>query len=162
MTTKKELFQRNIRVIDRVVRGRLAKTGRTVHGSRAQNEQLPRNLQKKTKDWDIFAKDPKKAAMNMEKALDKKFGGDFFKTKKGTGSPGVKVYKVKSNVTDEGFVDFASPKREIPTVSKRGVNMATLADQIRQAKENVSNPKVKYRHAKDLDLIRRYNKFKKK
>ena len=159
--SKQSFFNRNVKVINRVVRGRVAQTGRTVHGSRAQNAQMPRILEKKdVRDWDIFAKNPKKAARNMEKALDKKFGRDAFHVKKGK-SKKLIVHKVVSNVTNEGFVDFAKPDRNVPTVAKRGVNFATLEDQKRRALANLRDPKRSFREKKDRDFLNRLRKFEK-
>lgn len=159
--TKEKFFERNRNIVNRVVRGRLAKTKRVVHGSRSQNALMPKFLNKKTRDWDVFAKNPRKAAMNMEKALDKKFKGDFFFIKKGKGSAKALVYKVKSTITNEGFVDYAKVDRVVPTVSKRGVNFATLGDQKERALKNVKDPKLKFRRTKDLDLLRRIKIFEK-
>ena len=159
--TKVNWFKRNKKIINRVVRGRLAKTKRILHGTRAQNEQLPIVLERKpTVDWDVFAKNPKIAAMNMEKALDKKFGGDYFDVKKGV-TKKLKVHKVFGKITGESFVDYSIPDRKIPTIAKRGVKLATLKDQVEKAKENIKKPELKFRRDKDLSLIRRARKFEK-
>lgn len=159
MAEKRKLFKRNKLIINRVVRNFLAKNKvGIVHGTRATNAQLPKDLQRKTLDWDIFVRNPKKRARQLERALDKKFRGDFFHVKKGIGSPGVKVYKVKSNVTDESFVDFATAGRVVPSIPKRGVQFATLKDQVAKARANVKDPEVKFRREKDIDLINRFKK----
>ena len=160
---EKELrFRRNKLLINRFTRNFLAKNKvGIVHGTRATNTQLPKFLKRETRDWDIFVKNPKMRAEQLEKILDKRFRGDFFRIKKGTGSPGVKVWKVKSNVNDEGFVDFATPNRMIPTIHKRGVRFATLKDQKKKAQENIRKPELKFRRAKDRDLLRRIRKFEK-
>jgi len=150
----------NSGVINRVVRTRLAKTKRIIHGGRAQNVQLPRHLERPTKDWDVFAKNPRKAAINMDKALDKKFGGNLFYVKKGIGSPGFKVFKVKSKVTEEGIVDYATSPESIPWIAKRGKRFASLKQQVDKAKENIKDKEKRFRAEKDRSLIRRYNKFK--
>ena len=160
---KEERFRRNKLLVNRFTRSFLAKNKvGIVHGTRATNEQLPKNLQRKTLDWDVFVKKPKTRARQLEKVLDKKFRGDFFRIQKGTGSPGIKVWKVKSNVTDEGFVDFATPNRQIPTVHKRGVRFATLKDQQQKAQSNVKKPELDFRRAKDLDLLRRIRESKRR
>ena len=159
---KRKLFKRNRNVVNRVVRGFLAKKKvGIVHGTRATNAQLPRRLNRKTLDWDVFVKNPKLRADQLEKALDKKFGGDFFKVKKGLGSPGVKVFKIKSTVTDEGFVDFANANRKVPSIPKRGVKFATLKDQQMAAMRNVRKPELKFRREKDQGLLNRIKKFEK-
>ena len=158
---KEALFRRNKKVINRVVRDRLSKTKRIVHGARATNAQLPRFLERKaTVDWDVFAKNPKKAAREMERALDRKFGGDFFRVKKGK-TKKLKVNKVVSNVTDEAFVDFSVPNRKVPWIAKRGVRFASLRDQFEKAKRTVAERTAPFRREKDLSLIRRVRKFEK-
>ncbi len=156
---KRKLFNRNKNVINRVVRNFLSKnkTG-IVHGTRSTNAQLPRDLNRETLDWDIFVKNPKKRAKQLERALDKKFRGDFFHVKKGIGSPGVKVWKVKDNFNDEGFVDFATTEERVPSIPKRGVRFAILKQQVAKAKRNVKNPELKFRRDKDQNLINRAKK----
>ncbi len=158
---KRKLFKRNRKVVNRVVRGFLAKNKiGVVHGTRATNAQLPRDLHRKTLDWDVFVKNPELRSRQLERKLDRKFGFDAFKTKKGTGSPGIKVWKIKTTGIDEGFVDFATPNRRVPSIPKRGVQYATLKDQVKKARENIKKPELKFRRAKDRDLIRRVRKAK--
>lgn len=160
MVTNGKFFKRNRNIVNRVVRGFLAKNKvGIVHGTRATNAQLPSPLKIKTVDWDVFVKNPRLRALQLEAELDKKFGGDFFKIKRGRGSPGIKVSKIKSNITNETFVDFATPNRQVPTVAKRGVKFATLEDQRRIALQNLTKPGAKFRRAKDLDLLRRIRRF---
>lgn len=154
--TKDMFFKRNRKIVNRVVRGFLAKNKvGIVHGTRATNAQLPKGLNRETLDWDVFVKNPKKRAIQLERLLDKKFGGDFFRVQRGIGSPGVRVQKIISNVTDEGFVDFATPNRKVDSVAKRGVRFATLEDQLKRARINIKKPELKFRRRKDLDLIKR-------
>ena len=156
---KRKLFNRNRNIVNRVVRNFLSKRKvGIVHGTRATNAQLPRDLHRETLDWDVFVKKPKLRARQLERKLDKKFGGDFFRVKKGIGSPGIRVQKIISNVTDEGFVDFATPGRVVPSIPKRGVQFATLSDQVKRAEANIKKPELKFRRAKDMDLIRRAKK----
>lgn len=163
MTNKRKFFKRNRLLVNRFTRGFLAKKKvGIVHGTRATNAQLPRYLKRKTTDWDVFVKKPKKRARQLENKLDKRYRGDFFRVQRGAGSPGVKVWKVKSNVTDEGFVDFASTERVVPYVTKRGVRFATLQDQRRIAMENIRSKEKEFRRAKDLNLLKRIKKFERR
>ncbi len=160
MVNKINFFNRNKNIANRVIRNFLSKNKvGIVHGARAQNVQLPKPLERKTKDWDVFVKKPKVRAEQLEKQLDKKFGGDFFNVKKGIGSPGVKVFKVKENLTGQGVVDFATPNRKVPFVAKRGVRFATLQDQVERARINIKDPTKSFRRQKDLDFLRRVRKF---
>lgn len=159
---KEALFRRNKGVINRVVLNRLSKTKRIVHGARSQNAQLPTILQRKaTVDWDVFAKNPRLAALMMERALDKKFRGDFFGVKEGK-TKALKVHKVFSKTSGESFVDFSIPDRKVPWVAKRGIRYASLEDQFTRAIQNLTKPSAKFRRAKDKDLIRRVKKFTRK
>jgi len=155
MTNKEKFFNRNKGIIDRVVRGSIAKRGGIVHGKRATNAQLPRDLNRKTNDWDVFVRQPLVRALQLEAKLDKKFGGDFFRVKKGIGSPGVRVFKVKDNINDNTIVDFATINRKVPFIAKRGVKFATLQDQAEKARKTLRERTSLFRREKDLDLLRR-------
>lgn len=158
--TPAKLFKRNRPVINRIIRGHLAKTGRgVVHGTRATNAQLPRDLNVRTTDWDIKSRNPLLSALRLEKKLDKRFGGDFFRTEAGA-TRRLSVHKVKSNITDETFADFSLRENQMPTVAKRGVKFATLRDQVERARNNIKDANKAFRRAKDLSLIRRFNIFK--
>ena len=157
--THKNFFDRNRGVINRVIRNRLAKTKRVIHGTRAQNTQLPRFLQRKpTVDFDVFARNPDLAAHGMERALDKKFRGDFFGIRKGI-TERLKVRKVFAKKTGETFVDFSVPDRAISTKAIRGKRFATLKDQFEKAKDNLRKPELKFRADKDRSLVQRIREF---
>jgi hypothetical protein len=159
--TNEKFINRNKGVIDRVIRNRLVKTKRIVHGARAQNVQLPRFLERRpTIDWDIFAKNPDLAAHGMERALDKKFRGDRFAIKEGV-TKRLKVRKVYSKDTGETFADFSVPDRVVPTKAIRGKRFATLKDQFEKAKKNLKDPTKVFRADKDRSLVRRVRQFEK-
>ncbi len=159
--SKEKFFERNKNVINRVIRNRLAKTKRVVHGARAQNIQLPRFLERRpTIDWDVFAKNPNLAAHGMERALDRKFRGDFFGIKKGL-TERLKVRKVFSKDTGETFADFSIPDRVVQTKAIRGKRFATLKDQVEKAKSNLKDPTKIFRADKDRSLVRRAREFEK-
>lgn len=154
-------FQRNKGIIDRIVRGHLAKRKTNiVHGARAINAQLPRFLHKKTKDWDVFVKNPELSALRLERKLDKRFRGDFFGVKKGS-SRIVNVKKVFSKFDDETIVDFAIPPRVIPFKPIRGVKFATLGYHKGQIKRTLKDPTAKFRHKKDRKALQRIKLFEK-
>lgn len=162
LTDKEKFFKRNKNLVNRFTREFLAKKKvGIVHGTRATNNQLPRFLERKTLDWDVFVKRPKLRALQLENKLDKRFRGDFFRVKKGLGSPGVRVYKILSNVTNESIVDFATPNKKVPSIAIRGVRFATLKDQQQRALKNIKKPELKFRRSKDLDLLKRIKKFEK-
>jgi len=158
----KNFFKRNIGVAHRLIRTHLAKNPKLItHGSRAQNVQLPKYLERKaTFDWDIFSKTPEKSATKLEKKLDKRFRGDYFRIKKGV-TKKLRVNKVVSNVTEQSFADFSIPDRIVPTTSIRGKRFATLRDQKLKALSNIKDPEKEFRKEKDLDFLRRVRIFEK-
>ncbi len=157
--THKNFLDRNKGVIERVVRNRLAKTKRVIHGARSQNAQLPRFLERKpTVDFDVFARNPSLAAHGMERVLDKKFRGDFFGVRKGR-TERLRVRKVFAKDTGETFVDFSVPDRVVPTKAIRGKMFATLKDQFEKAKSNLKDPSKIFRADKDRSLVRRVGEF---
>jgi hypothetical protein len=161
--SKEKFFERNQGVARRIIRQDLANNSSTsiIHGTRATNAQLPRFLARKTKDFDVFVNRPALRSQFLEMKLDKRFRGDFFDVKRGKGSPGVRVFKVISKIDGDSLVDFATPNRRVPTVSKRGKRFATLADQRKIARQNIKKKETRFRRSKDLDLLRRINKFEK-
>ncbi len=160
MVTK---IKRNKGVINRIIRRHLAKNPKLiVHGARAQNAQMPRNLSRpSTVDWDVFSPNPKQSAMRLERKLDKKFRGDVFEVKPGA-TTRLDVQKVKSKLTGETFADFSKPDRIVPTIALRGKHFATLADQKQRAQQNIKDPSKDFRRAKDLDLLKRIKIFQRK
>lgn len=160
VTRKRRKFELNQATIRRSVLSDLQRKGGVVHGGKAQNAQLPRKLERKTKDFDIFVNRPIKRAVGLERKLDRLFRGDQFRVKLGS-SKVIPVAKVVSNVTDESIVDFARPSRKVETKVVTGVRVATLRDQKGQALRNLRNPETKFRRDKDLNLLNRIKKFEK-
>ncbi len=156
-------IKRNKGVIHRVIRKHLAKNPKlVVHGARAQNAQMPRNLSRKsTVDWDIFSQNPKKAARKLEKKLDKRFRGDVFEVVPGA-TTRLDVQKVKARSTGEAYADFSKPDRIVPTKALRGKTFATLSDQKMRALQNINNPEAQFRKEKDLDFLKRVKTFEKR
>ncbi len=147
--------------IRRVVLSNLQRKGGIIFGSRASNAQLPRFLEKKPKDFDIFVNRPKRRAIEVETKLDKLFRADLFKVKRGQ-SKEVRTFKVKTIRGDDTVVDFTNPNRFIPSVAIQGRRFATLADEKRRAVRNLTKPSARFRRQKDLDLLKRIAEFERR
>ncbi len=160
MTNQRKKFNRNQPAIRRAVLSSIGRKGGIIHGGKAQNAQLPRFLERKTKDYDIFVRFPNKRAKALEMKLDKLFRGNFFHVKKGK-SKILPVSKIKSNITDETIVDFARPNRKVPTKVISGIRVATLRDQKQRSLRNLTDPQARFRRDKDLDLLKRIKAFEK-
>ena len=160
MTNKRSKFERNQPAIRRSIISSLGRRGGILHGARAQNAQLPRFLERKTKDYDIFVERPVKRAFALERKLDRLFRENQFRVKLGS-SKVIPVAKVVSNITGKAIVDFARPSRRVETKVVTGVRVTTLKDQKGQALRNLKNPETLFRRAKDKDLLKRIRKFEK-
>ncbi len=158
MTNKRRKFERNQPAIRRSVLSSIQRKGGILHGGKAQNAQLPRNLERKTKDYDIFVRNPNIRAKALERKLDSLFRGDFFHVKKGI-SKVLPVSKVISNITGKGIVDFARPNRKIQTKVVSGIRVATLKDQRDKAIRNLTDPNARFRRDKDREFLQRVREF---
>ena len=146
---EKEKFFKNQRKVGTVIINHVKKKGLILFGQKATNRQLPEDLRKDTQDYDIFSPTPKKSANRIEKKLDDKLEGDFFLVReamhKGT-------YKVIQRIGDKGIVDVSKPENKIPTVTRKGVKLATLEFQKKQIKKSLADKDSKFRHAKDKEV----------
>lgn len=124
-----------------------------VYGARSVNAQLPEHLKRHTEDWDIYTKDkPKEVAKKIEKALDEKYGDNYFIVEpakhKGT-------YKVISRVTNEGVADITIALDPIEYRTIGRVNYATLDEQVERIKESLASDETNFRHKKDRETLQR-------
>lgn len=138
--------------IKNVILKNVRKKQHIVHGARALNVFFPPFLDRPTEDYDIFSSTPRKTAEKIEKRLDRRFGGDFFRTEK-AGFPG--TVKVKSNVTEQTIADYTDPKREIPHTKRKGIKYANFKHFKKRIKESLADPRNRFRHAKDKETLRR-------
>ena len=138
--------------IKKIILKNVRKKQHIVHGARALNEFFPSFLDRPTKDYDIFSSTPKSTAEKIEKRLDKRFGGNFFRIESAK-FPG--TVKVKSNVTEQTVADYTKPKREISHTKRRGIKYANFKHFKRRINESLADPKNSFRHPKDRETLRR-------
>ena len=138
--------------IKKIILKNVRKKQHIVHGARALNEFFPPFLGRPTGDYDVFSSTPKRTAERIEKRLDKRFGGDFFRTEPAKFAGTVKI---KSNVTERTVADYTRPKREIQHTRRRGIKYANFKHFKRRIKESLADPKNRFRHDKDRETLRR-------
>ncbi len=138
--------------IKKIILKNVRKKQHIVHGARALNEFFPPFLDRPTEDYDVFSSTPKSTAEKIEKRLDKRFGGDFFRTEP---AKFLGTVKVKSNVTERTVADYTKPKREIPHTKRRGIKYANFNHFKKRIQESLANPKNRFRHSKDRETLRR-------
>lgn len=144
---RKPIVEEHIREVDGIV-----------HGARALNAFFPPHLDAHTRDYDVFDDKPKTAARQLERRLDKKFGGDYFRVEKAQHEG---TWKVKSNVTNKTTADFTEPDKEIPNKKINGIRYATLAYHKKKIKETLADPEKEFRHEKDKEALQRIKLFEK-
>ena len=129
-----------------------------IYGARALNKRFPSFLDTPTQDYDIYTPHPKRDAHETERALDKKFGGDFFRVTKGI-CP--RTWRVRSNVNDEVYADYTKPEETIPFDVIGGHNYVTLEHTKKHITKTLNDPSAEFRHAKDRDALNRIKIYEK-
>jgi len=132
-----------------------------IHGAKSLSKQLPPELRRPTKDWDLWARNPQQAMDKLEDDLDKASGGDYYyeKTVPLIGSKkGEMVYRVISRITGEEVADFMKTPNEKNLYRViGGIRWETLAHAKKVYQEILKNPQTRFdRKAKargDLNRI---------
>lgn len=145
---------------DKVIVKEIKDTDAIVYGARSVNAILPSYLRKHTDDWDIYVDDePKEVAQKMEKALDKRYGGNFFKVEPAKHE---NTYKIRSKVTNRGIADITLKENPVDKRTIGGINYAVLDYQVDRIKKTLSNEENQFRHKKDRETLQRIKIYKKK
>lgn len=145
----KILENKNDLVINEVVLNKAVKGNQIIYGARAFNLQSPDYLKKKTYDYDILTKRPKKAAEELAKELKRRLDKDFSVVKgrhKGT-------YRVKTN--GQTIVDYTQITSKPETKKVWGTKVRSLESIKKNAKKLIKKPGLEYRREKDLDTLSR-------
>lgn len=128
------------------------KKNQVIYGGQALNKQLPINLQKETKDFDIYTKKPKKSAEELAKILKQKTGEEFTVQPAKYG----KTFKVKKG--KETIADYTLTTKKPKSKNEFGVKYADLKYQKNKIKKILKNPEAEYRWSKDSDTLNRIKK----
>lgn len=126
------------------------KKGQVIYGGRAINKQLPMNLRKQTKDYDILTKKPKESAEELVRNLNKEFGKEEFKVEQARHK---KTFKVKKG--KETIADYTSTTKKPKSKNVFGIKYANLEYQKKKLKKILKDESLKYRREKDLDTLNR-------
>ena len=148
-------LQNKEQVIREVVYDSSLKDNGVLYGSRAFNVQVPPRLRKKTSDYDVFVKNPKKTAKKIASTLKRRLEGDI-KVVKGS-NPG--TYRVK--LDDEAIVDLTQKRGKIKTKNVYGLKVKDLSTIKRGTQRLVKKKGAEYRREKDLDTLERIKKVEK-
>ena len=144
---QKDNFLRNKKKVSKTILKILRKEDATIFGAKSVNVQVKPHLRSPTEDFDIFVKgNPKQTARRIERRLDKKFGGNFFKVEEGKFEG---VFKVKSRLSGKGLIDIQKQKEKVGIVKRKGNKFANLEFQKKKIKESLANPEAEFRRDKD-------------
>ena len=162
MKRKKKVGNEN-RIIDNTILNFARSSGAIIHGRKALNERLPKQLYKRTIDFDMFVNKPKINARKLEKKLDSVFNRNQFYVKKGEHKG---TYKVKNNMMtkttkdDYTVADLTKPDGKVPyEKSFDGIKFVRLQYLKKKLMQSISNPEFKFRHKKDKETLRLINKL---
>ncbi len=132
----------------------------TIFGARAIRKRIG-ITSRPTKDFDIFTKNPKQSAIEIERLSDKITRGDNFFVKKGKNPKTWKVKgfgkdRIRGTEDDFTLVDFTKTPRPKPKSTKiNGVRFRTLEEEARAKLRLIKNKKFAFRREKDLEDLRR-------
>lgn len=144
---EKNRFLKNKNQVRKIILSEIKKDGGVIFGARAVNKFVPKHLRVHTEDYDVLVKgDPKKVARRIERRLDKKFKGNFFKVQPAQ-HPGTET--IKNNLSGKTTADLSKLKEKVPTRTIKGVRFARLSFQEKKIRESLANPEAKFRHQKD-------------
>lgn len=121
-----------------------------------------------TRDFDIFDKNPKKAAINIEKQFDRLAHNDdyYVKPAQHHGTYKVRYEGVdgkKGTKDDISLVDYTTyPSPKPKTKIFNGIRYRALQEEIRAKKQLISNPLYKFRREKDLADLKRIKLYMKR
>ena len=146
------------------------KRKQVIYGARAMNKQVPTLFGRQTSDYDIYARNPKSSANNMQRILDRRVakGQNEFYSKPALHKGTHKVMHIgqdlrKGTVDDVGIVDYTNMPKRLKTKVVNGIRYESISS-IRQNKLKILKDKEsRYRHQKDredLERIKNYNRFR--
>ena len=138
-------------VIRQTVLDMAEKKGQVIHGARAINVQVPAHLRKKTKDYDVFTKNPKKSARELVNVLKRRLGnGKKFEVKQGKHKG---TFKVKQD--GETIVDFSQRKGPIKSKTILGIKYKDIGTIKKGTQKLIKKKGSEFRREKDLSTLQR-------
>lgn len=141
---------------DILIKDQIRRNDSVVYGARAMNRQMEVGiLRRPTSDWDVYSKNPKRSARELERTLDKRSGGDNFYTAKAEYKHTTKVRCRGHNKTDPSddytVADFTSMKQlSTKPRSIGGVKYVPHSARENDINRTLKDPKYSYRHEKDM------------
>lgn len=136
-----------------------------MHGGRSVNMLLPKKYYRHSKDFDIYSKQPKSRAKEIEDYIDKRCGCDmaYVKSMNVPNVSGVEdelmaadIHKVITRTSRDGEVDYMTLPPKLPIVYRRGIRHEKLTEALRKAKRGLTQPMRMAKASKDVRRITAY------
>jgi hypothetical protein len=144
-----KLLQNREQVIREVVLNKSKDNNLILYGARGFNAQVPGYLRKKTTDYDLLSKKPKRTAKEIAETLSRRLEGNVNVKKakhKGT-------YKIQIN--GENIIDITQLKKKPKTKRIFGTEVKDIKSIKRNTQRLLKNPNTEYRREKDMDTFNR-------
>jgi len=129
------------------------KNKQVLYGSRAFNLQAPTVLRKKTSDYDLLSKKPRKSASEVAAILRRRLNKEVTvkrATHKGT-------WKVL--IDNEPKIDYTQLKRKPKTRKVWGLKVKDIGAIKKNVRRLIKKPETKFRREKDMDVLDRIEKI---
>ena len=143
----------------KIIKKQVKKDNNIIYGGQSIKKQIG-IFARRTIDYDIISKKPRRSAVKLEKTLDRKSKGNFYFTKPafhpGTFKVKHKGRDMKPNTrADLEVADFSKPERKFKTVKIEGIRYVTLGEVKKDKRKSLSDPASSFRHAKDKEDLER-------
>ena len=135
-----------------------------IYGAQSVNRNVSGFVRRPTSDYDILIGNPALHARHLERALDRRFGGDYYKVKPAIHKGTFKV--VTKDDRERCIADFSSPTQfpELTTTERDGIRQSTLKFEKTRRKAILADKEYKFRWGKakgDLEMIKYQEKINK-
>ena len=147
-------FSLSFGIIDKTIKKQAKKDKSIIYGARAINKQVTGVLRRRTYDYDLFTKAPKKSATRVARTLNKKAGYPFFFVKKAKYPHTQKVMHVgrdlKKNTRDDyGVADYTKMPKKVPYIVVNGIRYRRLTEEQKAKLKSLRDKQYAFRHKKD-------------
>jgi len=138
-----------------------------LHGARSVNMIVGKKYSRPTKDFDVYSKEPRKRAHQIENEIDRCMGCDMAYVHyqaipkldpMGTDDEltAKELFIVKTVPHQDGDVDYMMLPRGLPTHTRKGIRHEDLREAYRKAKKNVYHPLRYFKASDDIRRIEAY------
>jgi hypothetical protein len=134
-----------------IILDKAQKEKQIIYGARAINIQLPKYLEKETKDYDILTKKPKRTAKEVITELNRRVGREEFKLVKAKHKG---TYKIKDS-KGKTVVDYTQLKTKPKSKKVWGNQYYDIKSIKRNVSRLVKKSDTEYRRDKDLETLKK-------